>query len=775
MNEKQLPGGWFTDSDIKTYQDLIKKIPNGGKMLELGTWKGRSLCSVADLIKEKNIEVWALDSFEGTTSEGDAHKEAKEIDLKQELTNNLTEFGIIDQVHIVKGMTDDMVGSFEDNQFDMIFVDADHTCKAVYHDLLNYYPKLKEGGTMSGHDWSWSSVRMALKYSMAPAANDSSNMWWFTKFNDIKLKDDVDLNKINFSVCFIGRNEAKVLPRALESLKEFKERGGQICYLDTGSTDNTAQIARDFGCTVDEVGEKFLLTITKEQAEGINEMFIVNGEEPVVVEGSRCFDFASARNHCAELLAKNDMVFWLDCDEAITVFDIDKIIEEINNGAEQFEYQFVFAHDEKGAPLLQFVQSKAYLKSKMRWTGVTHEVLTGEAKRVYLPETVYLNEHWQNHETNRSGYLKGLAVDAWMNPKNDRQSHYLGRELMWNGRIRSAIKEFERHLTLSWWNAERAQSMVYIGNCYAQLGDKQKAKEWYFKAIDEDSGRREPYIKLAEFFKNQGEWQKVACFAAASLQVPWSAYYANDQHQYTFIPHMLLAEVKWYLGDRAGSKEHYDICLSMRPDDPRFLHDYRYHYDLPKVDFVIPTLGRPEGLEKCINSIKNLVYPQELINIIVVEDTPRQGVPKRVKEGFGKGSGEYVVYAANDCEFEYRSLMQAIIDMKKENKALCAFNIGEVLPDEGNINAHFIIQREFVDKELGGEIFDTEFNHLGVDNLLWARAKKKNQAMRSERARVFHHHFSVGEAEFDEVYQIGWDKEMMEKDRELLKKKLEQL
>ena len=39
-----------------------------------------------------------------------------------------------------------------------------------------------------------------------------------------------------FSVVTIVRNEANRLPRLLASLAEFRERGGEVVVLDTGST-----------------------------------------------------------------------------------------------------------------------------------------------------------------------------------------------------------------------------------------------------------------------------------------------------------------------------------------------------------------------------------------------------------------------------------------------------------------------------------------------------------------------------------------------------------
>ena len=134
-----------------------------------------------------------------------------------------------------------------------------------------------------------------------------------------------------------------------------------------------------------------------------------------------------------------------------------------------------------------------------------------------------------------------------------------------------------------------------------------------------------------------------------------------------------------------------------------------------------------------------------------------------------KCSGSFIVFASNDMEFEKNCLLEAL----RETKALVAFNSGPVYPDEGNICEHFIIRRDFIN-EIGGEIFDTEFNHIGVDNLLWAKCFKLNEATRSERAIIHHYHFSKG-SPFDEVYSLVWGREDVEKDRELLKKKLQEL
>ena len=42
---------------------------------------------------------------------------------------------------------------FDDNVFDLIYIDADHTYESVKNDLNSWYSKLKNGGIFAGHDY----------------------------------------------------------------------------------------------------------------------------------------------------------------------------------------------------------------------------------------------------------------------------------------------------------------------------------------------------------------------------------------------------------------------------------------------------------------------------------------------------------------------------------------------------------------------------------------------------------------------------------------------
>lgn len=190
----------------------------------------------------------------------------------------------------------------------------------------------------------------------------------------------------------------------------------------------------------------------------------------------------------------------------------------------------------------------------------------------------------------------------------------------------------------------------------------------------------------------------------------------------------------------------------------------------PLVTVIVPTLGRPEGLKRCLDSIAKQTYPQDRIEPVVLDGEGT--VPEKVKQGVLLAGGQYVVFAANDTELDPDCILYAWTDSTSFGKALVSFNEGYLLEDGGNICAHFMVRRDFIARLHKGELFDTDFHHVGVDNWLWAQATRLGQAMRSERARIVHHHFSLG-APMDDVYRKGWGR--LQEDRATLERKLAML
>lgn len=382
---------------------------------------------------------------------------------------------------------------------------------------------------------------------------------------------------MNFSCAVIAKNEEKTLPLLIKSLKDFQERGGDIVVVDTGSSDRTVEVAKELGCDVYEVGERFVHTLDKKTADAINKKFIVKGEEPVVKEGDKTFDFAAARNY-AMSLAKCDMVFSPDCDEVLNYFDIDTLERLINEGVTQIKHSYIFARDGFGNPETKFTRNRFFDRREMKLVNIMHEVPQGISKEVYVSDEVLQMEHFQNKETKRGSYLIGLGLDLFQNPNNDRNSHYFARELFYNQRYKSAIKEFKRHIAMNAWEGERSQSQLLIGDCYKFLGDEEKAIEAYHKSFQICAQRRAPFIRLCELYQKRQDYQRLACYAMAALQIKNKLYYMDLMSDYTYKPHEILYYALWYLNRKDEAKIHFDLAASYIPEYTKFLEDQKFFY-----------------------------------------------------------------------------------------------------------------------------------------------------------------------------------------------------
>lgn len=392
-----------------------------------------------------------------------------------------------------------------------------------------------------------------------------------------------------FSIVLIARNESKTLPHAIHSLKEFMVRGGDVNVVDTGSTDGTAELARSLGCRVKEVGTIFRHEITEEQAKAVNDRFIVENEHPILMPGESYFDFASARNE-ANAMADCDVVCTMDCDEIITRMDIDKINEYIQQGFTQFEYNFVFSHTPDGQELVKFIQSKFYNRVLNKWVGIIHEMVTNidslnPSKIKLLEEHEFKLEHWQNEETNRSGYLRGLAIDCFNNQEKDRNSHYFARELWWTGRPWSAAKEFKRHIEMNRWPAEKAESMLFLADIYGAMEKPEEQLAWCHKALDVEPNRREPLLKLAQIYQRRNEAIPANFYATAALELPWYPFYGANVGFYTNEPHEILFWAKSWLGDMEGARKHLLKCLEYQRENQKYLDatGFFFGYQSPRI------------------------------------------------------------------------------------------------------------------------------------------------------------------------------------------------
>ena len=150
---------WFTYPNL--YRNAVFKY-NDAKFLEIGSWKGRSVSFLGVEIKNqnKNIDVHCVDTWCGSID----HTDYSTIDSEKIFATFLNSVEPIkDIITPVRKTSLDASKDYNDQYFDMIFIDASHIYENVIDDMNAWFPKLKFGGLFAGHDYgTWEGVTKAV-------------------------------------------------------------------------------------------------------------------------------------------------------------------------------------------------------------------------------------------------------------------------------------------------------------------------------------------------------------------------------------------------------------------------------------------------------------------------------------------------------------------------------------------------------------------------------------------------------------------------------------
>ena len=134
--------GWFTFPNL--YKQVVEKQQSEAHFVEVGSMQGQSACYMAVEIinSNKNIKFDCVDTW-GT---GGSAK------YKRFLKNTKSVQSIVNPIRLTSTEASNL---YADNSLDFVFIDANHSYKFIKDDIKHWYPKVKKGGILAGHDY-WS-------------------------------------------------------------------------------------------------------------------------------------------------------------------------------------------------------------------------------------------------------------------------------------------------------------------------------------------------------------------------------------------------------------------------------------------------------------------------------------------------------------------------------------------------------------------------------------------------------------------------------------------
>jgi predicted O-methyltransferase YrrM len=151
---------WFTDTSCATLAELVRQVEDiPGRIVELGSWEGRSTLAIADATDRP---VDAVDTWRGARSDGYQQKQVKVRDVFAAWSANLA-----GHPHVTPYRMDwRRYTSTVDGDVALVFIDADHTYDEVTAQIGAFLPLMSPGGIICGDDYPmvqvWTAVRDRL-------------------------------------------------------------------------------------------------------------------------------------------------------------------------------------------------------------------------------------------------------------------------------------------------------------------------------------------------------------------------------------------------------------------------------------------------------------------------------------------------------------------------------------------------------------------------------------------------------------------------------------
>ncbi len=139
--------GFLNPYEAGLLRDLAAAVPNGGTIVELGSYRGKSTVALALGAQISGATVWTVDPHEsyhqGDTDFGPLDNSA--------FLQNIVAAGVTDVVRVIN-LRSSTVRRIWEQSIDLVFLDANHEYEAVSRDFYVWATFVCESGLIAMHD-----------------------------------------------------------------------------------------------------------------------------------------------------------------------------------------------------------------------------------------------------------------------------------------------------------------------------------------------------------------------------------------------------------------------------------------------------------------------------------------------------------------------------------------------------------------------------------------------------------------------------------------------
>lgn len=258
-------GGWFSSAEILTIYRAVKSLPNNAKILEIGSYRGRSTNAIGYAMQRSARKLYCLDiwrEFEQQCirqSDQTAHLlPPTDYAIFEDFLRNTEWFN--DQLCILRGSTNQLQEILPQRFFDLIFIDGAHDYENVFRDITVSLRCLKSGGIICGHDYHTDGGQDVIKavheliflnqrFYEHGVFNDTSI--WFARYSELdEAKIQIQSKaSVKVSVIVSTYNSEKFIRGCLKNLVNqtlYPKGELEIIVIDSNSEQNEQEIVEEF-------------------------------------------------------------------------------------------------------------------------------------------------------------------------------------------------------------------------------------------------------------------------------------------------------------------------------------------------------------------------------------------------------------------------------------------------------------------------------------------------------------------------------------------------
>jgi glycosyltransferase involved in cell wall biosynthesis len=340
-------------------------------------------------------------------------------------------------------------------------------------------------------------------------------------------RDDLIKNTTKLGLALIVKNESQDIERCLRS---FIPEVNFACIIDTGSTDDTKEIA-----------SRVCLELFKDKVHHVVLDYHEANDENGFIN-----DFSKARNYAAkrlcEIFRRIDYIVSCDADDELITPGIREAIDQ--NPADFYAIQY------RMNPSFTFKSYKIWKAGLgVKWVGRVHETIAVDWKKPVVDLQIVYQHHFtppaQGMETGTQRNLRILKSEMY---PPLRSLFYFANENVDAHNFHEAIKwylEYIRRVKCGedTWSIELAHCYFRAARWLAHVGRHEDAVKLSLELVTMDPSWSESWCELAHIAMCKKEYNTAREYCVKALSNKYEPRLFSEQDKYSVTPALMLAQI----------------------------------------------------------------------------------------------------------------------------------------------------------------------------------------------------------------------------------------